>query len=583
MRTLLEALRDSARHTNKGITFVRSDGKENALSYREVWAETRRRAVWFSEHGIRKGDRVVLTLPEADDFVLCFFGVMAAGAVPVPLYPPLTLARLEAYVSNVCRVIQKCGAKLLVTSHGRLFLGDESHGADLPSGVSVVAPEALRNARDVELAVDVAPDDLAFLQFTSGSTSQPKGVMVSHGALAANAHAIMFDGLAADPSTDRGVSWLPLYHDMGLIGFVIAPIFAEVPVVLLPTTSFIRRPSSWLEAIHRHRGTITFAPNFAFALCVQGITPKQMQDWDLSSLRAVGCGAEPIDGKTLRAFLDKFGAVGLRAEAMLPAYGLAESTLAVTFSELEQPLISDRIDPHELVRGRALPAANGHAVEIVSCGKAFPHHRVQVVDDHGQQLPERQVGEIVVEGPSLASGYFGEESASRGAFRGGRLFTGDLGYMASGRLFVCGRKKDLIILRGRNYFPQDLEKIISEVEGIRAAQVAVFTRGRGNGAAEVGLGDELLVAVAEVQSSQLEAEPLRRAVVAAVFEQTGLRVDEVHFLRRGELPKTSSGKVRRGETRARLLAGTLARTAMACAEGAVQPPKPMAGFNESEE
>jgi fatty-acyl-CoA synthase len=495
---------------------------------------------------------VVLTLSEGDDFVLAFFGVIAAGAVPVPLYPPATMSRLDAYFANLARVIASSGAKLLITSRRSAPEGPASPLADIPT----VRPEELAEAPTAEVMVEVGPDDLAFLQFTSGSTSLPKGVMVTHRSLAANAQAIMFDGLAADPARDKGVSWLPLYHDMGLIGFVIAPIFAEVPVVLLPTTSFVRRPSSWLDAVHRHRGTITFAPNFAFSLCVQGISEKQMAGWDLSCLRALGCGAEPIDAATLRAFLDKFESVGMKQQAILPAYGLAEATLAVTFGDLAEPLTTDVADPHELVRGRATPAQNGHSVEIVSCGRAFPHHRVEIVDEQGRSLPERNVGEIVVEGPSLAVGYFGDDSATRATFRQGRLFTGDLGYLVDGRLFVCGRKKDVIILRGRNYFPQDFERIISAVDGVRQAQVAVFTRSR-TSHGTVRLADELLVAVAEVNNSQVAREPLRKAVVSAVYEQTGLKVDEVHFLRRGELPKTSSGKVRRRETRARLEAGTL--------------------------
>jgi fatty-acyl-CoA synthase len=409
--------------------------------------------------------------------------------------------------------------------------------------------------------VSVDGDDLAFLQFTSGSTSSPKGVMVTHQNLAANAHAIMFDGLKSDPDRDKGVSWLPLYHDMGLIGFVIAPIFAEVPVVLLPTTSFVRRPSSWLDAVSRHRGTITFAPNFAYALAVQGISARQMEGWDLSCVRALGCGAEPIDAQTVSAFMDKFAAVGLRSTAVLPSYGLAEATLAVTFSELDEPLRTDHVEPHELLKGRATRASNGHSVQIVSCGKPFPAHRVEVVDDQGAVLAEREVGEIVVAGPSVAKGYFGDDAATHATFRNGRLFTGDLGYFAEGHLYVCGRSKDLIILRGRNYFPQDIEKIISEIEGIRTSQVAVFTCPRPNGAiaAATGMagGDERLVAVAEVSKSQFAEDSVRKAIVAAVHEQIGLRVDEIHFLRRGGLPKTSSGKVRRRETRARLQAGTL--------------------------
>jgi len=579
MRTLIDALREVAKHTEKGITFVRSDGREQTLSYRQVWDEARQRAHFLQERGIRKGDRVVLTLPEPDDFVLTFFGAMAAGAVPVPLYPPQTMARLDAYLANLSRIIEVAGAKLIVTGNRPLSIVEDVATSAQQNGAAHATRAffALPSVRADEIAhapavsgdttVSVGGDDLAFLQFTSGSTQAPKGVMVTHKNLAANAHAIMFDGLRSDPDRDKGVSWLPLYHDMGLIGFVIAPIFAEVPVVLLPTTSFVRRPSSWLDAVNRHRGTITFAPNFAYALAVQGISARQMEGWDLSCVRALGCGAEPIDAATVRAFMDKFEPVGLKRTSILPSYGLAEATLAVTFSDLDEPLQTDQIDPQPLMAGRASIATNGHSMEIVSVGRPFPSHRVEILDEKGDVLPERHVGEIVVEGPSVAKGYFGDEAMTSLAFRNGKLFTGDLGYFADGKLHVCGRSKDIIILRGRNYYPQDIEKIISEVEGVRTSQVAVFTcprphngngKGNGNGHAHASASDERLVAVAEVSKIQFAEEAVRQAIVAAVHQQMGLRVDEVHFLRRGALPKTSSGKVRRRETRERLQAGTLA-------------------------
>ena len=565
MRTLIDALRESATITDKGITFVRSDGSERALSYAEVWNEACRRAQFFADQGIDKGDRVVLTVPEPDDFVLTFFGALTAGAVPVPLYPPQTLARLDAYVGNLSRIVEVAQAKMLVT--GNRALWPESGPPD-----DAHALRAMKTLRAEQMAgaptgatdpgALVAPDDLAFLQFTSGSTSSPKGVMVTHRNLAANSHAIMFDGLRSDPARDRGVSWLPLYHDMGLIGFVIAPIFAKVPVVLLPTTSFVRRPSSWLDAVNRYRGTITFAPNFAYALAVQSISTRQMDGWDLSCVRALGCGAEPIDAETVRGFMDKFGPVGLKPTAILPSYGLAEATLAVTFSSLDESLQTDAVEPQALLKGRAVQATNGHAVELVSCGRPFPSHRVEVIDENGDALGERQIGEITVRGPSVAKGYFRDDAATSATFRNGRLLTGDLGYFADGHLYVCGRSKDLIILRGRNYFPQDIEKIISDIEGVRTSQVAVFTCARqSNGdlhaSLELPSSDERLVAVAEVSKSQFAQDAMRRAIVSAVQERMGLKVDEVHFLRRGELPKTSSGKVRRRETRARLVAGTL--------------------------
>jgi fatty-acyl-CoA synthase len=566
MQTLINALRKNAEHTVKGITFVRSDGREEAYSYRQIWQRTNERANFLRERGIKKGDRILLALPEPEDFVLSFYGAIAIGAVPVPLYPPQTLARLDSYIANLSRIVEVSEAKLIVTGTKPLpDLDVDISDAfkSLFSLPSVRAEEiAAAPATTAEIDVDLKADDLAFLQFTSGSTSSPKGVMVTHGSLEANARAIMFDGLKSDKDRDRGVSWLPLYHDMGLIGFVIAPLFAEVPVVLLNPMTFVRRPSSWLEAIHKYRGTITFAPNFAFRLAVQKTSQKQVEEWDLSCMRALGCGAEPIDAGTVRAFMDKFEPAKLSPKAIMPSYGMAEATLAITFADLDEPLTTDMVDPDALLRGRADKATNGHSAEIVSCGRPFPGHRIDIVDESGKSLPERSIGEIVIEGPSLARGYFGDEAATKASFRNGRLFSGDLGYLADGRLYVCGRSKDLIILRGRNYFPQDIEKIVSEVEGVRASQVAVFTRPR---EANVQIsGDEALVAVAEITEMERgQHDNVRRAIVTAVHQQMGLRVDEVHLLRRGSLPRTSSGKVRRRETRARLEAGTLSLAGMA--------------------
>ncbi|MET0593398.1 MAG: AMP-binding protein, partial [Polyangiaceae bacterium] len=327
MHTLINALRKNAEHTQKGITFVRSDGREEAFSYRQIWERSHARACFLKERGIRKGDRVVLALPEPDDFVLTFFGALVAGAVPVPVYPPQTLARLDAYLANLSRIVEVSGTKLIVNGFKSVMADIEVPEAAraLFALPSVGADEIAAPAYTGELNLDIGPDDLAFLQFTSGSTSSPKGVMVSHGNLAANAKAIMFDGLRADGNRDKGVSWLPLYHDMGLIGFVIAPLYALVQVMFLPTMAFIRRPALWLDSIHRYRASITFAPNFAFALATRAVTESQAAAWDLSCMRALGCGAEPIQADVLRAFMARFEPNGLRPESILPSYGMAEA------------------------------------------------------------------------------------------------------------------------------------------------------------------------------------------------------------------------------------------------------------------
>jgi fatty-acyl-CoA synthase len=542
MRTFIDVLRDNAVHADRAVTFVRAGGEERVVGFPELWLEARRRAHALLALGLCRGDRVALVLPEPDEFVLTFMGALTAGLVAVPIYPPQTLAKMEAYGDTVRHVLEASGARVLVTSDAlrpliaEHLVGDEGH-------TRIVVERDAREAAGFggQAPEPVSLDDLAFLQFTSGSTSRPKGVMVTHRNLSVNSHAIMFDGLRSTPE-DRGVSWLPLYHDMGLIGVVVAPLYALVQVMFLPTMAFIRRPSLWLDAIHRFRGTITFAPNFAYALATRAVTEGQARAWDLSSMRALGCGAEPIQPDVLRAFLGRFAKQGLRPESILPSYGMAEATLAITFADIDAPLTTDRVDVDAMRAGRAEPVQGGDAMELVSCGRPFPGHEIAITGPDGAPLGEREVGEIRLRGPSVTAGYFGDAEATEETFGGGWLRTGDLGYRAGGELFICGRAKDLIILNGKNHYPQDIERVVSRIDGIRDGQCVAFSRLDATGA-------EIAVVVAE---SRKNTEGLAAAIVAQVRAELGLTVTEVHFIRRGTLPKTSSGKVRRRECRRRL-------------------------------
>jgi fatty-acyl-CoA synthase len=369
----------------------------------------------------------------------------------------------------------------------------------------------------------------------------------------------MFDGLRSTPA-DKGVSWLPLYHDMGLIGFVIAPLYALVQVMFLPTMAFIRRPSLWLDAIHRFRATITFAPNFAYALATRAVTESQSTAWDLSCMRALGCGAEPIQADVLRAFLDRFAPQGLRSESILPSYGMAEATLAITFHDVTAPLASDRVDLEAMRAGKAMPATSG-GMEFVSCGKPFPGHDIAIVsmDPVGtppgaRRLGEREVGEIWLSGPSVTAGYFGDPTATAETFveaDGKRwLRTGDLGYTAGGNLHICGRSKDLIILNGKNYYPQDIERVASKVDGIRDGQCVAFSRLDASGA-------EQAIVVAESRKRASASPAIIAAIIQLVRAELGVTLAEVYLIKRGTLPKTSSGKVRRREAKRRLEVGEL--------------------------
>jgi fatty-acyl-CoA synthase len=550
LQTLIEALAFASRQTERGHTFVRADGTERHVPFQQLFQEVREVAGGLKQMGLKRGERLALVVPDPEQFVVTFLGAMAGGFVPVPVYPPASMTKLESYGTTLGHILKAAGAKVLIAPRAQREM--------LTGLIAQACPEVQTlDAEDVPrgVAMDeaVRPDEIALLQFTSGSTSAPKGVTITHGQLAANCKAIMVDGLKSNGDVDRGVSWLPMYHDMGLIGFVCAPLFTEVPVVFLPTTAFVRRPSIWLQTIHKYRGTITFAPNFAFALATRSIQDRHMEGWDLSCLRVLGCGAEPIQPEVMRSFCDKFARVGFNQRSLMPAYGMAEATLAISFATLDRPLLTERVDATALSRGRAVLATNGHnAVELVGCGRPLAGMEVAVRDELGQPVADRCVGEVFVRGPSVARDYFGMPEVSAATFmEGGWLRTGDLGYTHQGEVYISGRKKDVLIIHGRNYYPQDMEALAVQVDGLRDAQAAVFTKPFGSN------GQQRLVMVAETSRLVSQHESIKQALKKIVYEQVGLVLDEIVLIRRGTLPKTSSGKVRRNETRIRWEAGTL--------------------------
>ncbi len=321
---------------------------------------------------------------------------------------------------------------------------------------------------------------MAFIQFTSGSTSRPKGVTLTHANLAANIKCIMNDGLRIRPE-DVAISWLPLYHDMGLIGFVLAPLYHCVPVIYLPPLLFLKRPVTWFQAFTRHQAHIAYAPNFGYALCVKRIKAADLEGLDLSTWRVAGCGAEPIRPETLEAFADAFSRIGFRKEALYPSYGMAESALAVAFTELDEGMKAIGVDgPTLWAKGEAklVPEDHENVVRLVSCGREFPDHKIRIFDPDDtaseHPLPERRVGEIRIAGPSVMSGYWEDAERTRETFAGGFLKTGDLGFLSDGHVFVCGRSKEVVIVNGRNYYPQDMEWEAGKVDGVRRGNVVAF-------------------------------------------------------------------------------------------------------------
>jgi len=574
--TFAHALEDAAKaDPTLGFRFVSDDGvpgfsgkstSEASFSYTALERASARYGGALQALGLRKGDRVALVLPAAEDFVLCFFGAMRAGIVPVPIYPPLGLGQLQGYLDNTRHIVAKSGARALVTTAAiKRLLGTVQ--ASAPALEQVVAVEGIRESMENLQPVKLEGSDIAFLQFTSGSTSRPKGVSLTHANLMANVKCITHDGLHMTEG-DVGVSWLPLYHDMGLIGFVLAPILQRTPIVFLPPLLFLKRPIAWLQTITRHKGTVSFGPNFAYALAVKRIRERELEGIDLSSWRVAGCGAEPIRPETLESFASTFAKAGFSAKALLPAYGMAESSLAISFTELGEGMKTLSVDGDVLwAENLARPVADDDpkAVRLVSCGKKFDAHDIAIFDpddaESKEPLYEGRVGELRLRGPSIMTGYWDDAERTKDAFAGGWLRTGDLGLLHEGRVYICGRSKEVIIVNGRNYYPQDIEWEASKVDGVRKGNVIAF------GARDAIERDRERVVVAfeatdapkglDPKALAAHHQPLVSAVRKAVLDGMNLSLDDVVPLAPGVLPKTSSGKLQRAKTRELYEAGDL--------------------------
>lgn len=551
--TVLHAFIHAGRHAGgRGITLVPEDEQapEEFRSYRELVLDAQHIAGRLAAEGVGAGDPVLIVLPTSFEFVATFFAVQLLGAVPVPSYPPALLERAEVALDRLAHVARHAGARWCVTNRKlRPLLGEICLRA--PTVRDLLSTERLLSSgRSGRFPARARGDDPAFIQYTSGSTGHPKGVLLSHRNLVANVHAI---GQALRINhRDVGVSWLPLYHDMGLIGVLLFCVYWKLPLVLMAPTTFLMKPARWLWAIHRHGGTLSPAPNFAFARCVRRVTAAEREGLDLSSWRLALNGAEPVNLHTVREFVRVFGPHGFSERTMLPVYGLAESSLAVTFTLPEDPLRYEVVDRARLAEGYAELSDGPGSLSVVSVGKPVPGHEVLVVGERGELLPEREVGHIVVRGPSVMQGYFRDPDATAAVLRDGWLWTGDLGYFSGGDLYVTGRVKDLIIIRGRNFYAEDLEQHAERVEGIRAGCTVAF------GVYDEERAADLVVLVCETRSTDPdERQRLAAAVMDRVQQACGLSVDEVVLVEPGTLPKTSSGKRQRALTRDLYLRGEL--------------------------
>ena len=543
-RTLLEVL-DIHCQTNPNwpcIQFYQDDGNGQIITYADLDHQSSLIASYFMREGLEREEPVIIMLPTGPDYFYVFWGILKAGGIPVPIYPPARPSQIEDHLRRHVGILVNCRAGYLVTVPEGIKFSKllKSHS---PCLRTIATPDEMKiNVPGVQ-RVMVEPSQTAFLQYTSGSTGQPKGVILSHSNLLHNIRA-MGEALKVS-SRDTFISWLPLYHDMGLIGAWFGTLYYGAQLVVMPPLSFLSRPERWLWAIHRHRATMTAAPNFAFEIALRKINEKDITGLDLSSLRLCCNGAEPISARTLREFSNRFSAYGFRSNVLMPVYGLAENSLAVTFPPLGRAVKIDKIDSATLQEtGEARISDRPDALEIVGLGIPLCENELRIVDENGHELPERVEGRLQFRGPSATQGYFHNPEKTAELLHDGWLDSGDLAYLADGELYITGRTKDIVIRAGRKTHPFEIEDAVARLDGIHRGGVAVF------GVYDETAGTERLVILAETTVLDADQrENLRNQINAVITDHTGSPPDDVALAPLHTILKTSSGKIRRSACR----------------------------------
>jgi fatty-acyl-CoA synthase len=547
--TLTEAL-DFAAKGETGINLYSLRGElVEALPYAKLREDALVLARRLLAAGAKTGDSVALLAETDGDFVRAFFACQYAGLLPAPLALPTPLGGREAYIEQIKNLANSAQARILIGPVGlkdwvaeigqRAGLDFAGVLADLPEDGGATLPT-------------ISPDDPCYLQFSSGSTRTPTGVLVRHRALMANCVAITRDGLQVKPE-DRAISWLPLYHDMGLIGFLLSPLSCQMSVDLLPTGAFVRRPLLWIDLIGRNRATIAYSPTFGYELCARRVQGQPLDAYDLAHWRSAGLGGDMIRMPPLKAFVEAFGPAGFSDKAFVASYGMAEATLALSMAPLGKGLRAETLDVERLERDAvavAAPEGSERARDFARCGPALPEHFLEVRGEDGQVLPERGVGRIFAKGPSVMSGYFANpEESARVLSADGWLDTGDIGFIIEGEIVITGRAKDLIILNGRNIWPQDLEWTADhEIEGLRSGDVCAF-------AIPAEPEDQIVVLVQARGGDADSRAALVESVTTLLRTRHGVDA-KVKLVGAHALPQTSSGKLSRSKARTAYLAGT---------------------------
>ncbi len=546
---------DYAAGSDAGYRFYSSRGAlQSALSYSDLRTRAKSVARKLATLGLRVGDRLGIVAETGPDFMAVFFGCQYAGVIPCPMPYSMYIGGKDAYISRVRGMLSAAKANAVVTT---VELEDQIRaGATGTKCTQIISHAMLESTPESDANIRAfGPDDVAYIQYSSGSTSEPKGVLISQRAIMANANGILRDGLKIT-STDRAFSWLPLYHDMGLVGFCLAPMLSQVSVDFISTSAFARRPALWLKLMSELGTTVSYAPTFGYDLAAKRIN-GDASSLDLSALRIAGIGGDMVRPDVLNHFAKTLQVAGFRANAFLPSYGMAESTLAVSFAQIGEPIRVDTIAREEMKsKNIAVPAKVSSEASksrsFVICGRALDGHSIEVRNEQGQVLKHREIGKIFVSGPSIMSGYYGRAEETETAIGPDSfLDTGDMGYLLGDELVITGRAKDLILHNGRNVWPQDLEWVAEKISPLKSGDVAAF-------AVEGEDGDDEVVVLVECRLTGAdERGAIRRDVGKVVHQSAGVDCKIVLVPPRS-LQFTSSGKLSRAGTRQKYLSGEIA-------------------------
>ncbi|MCP4474025.1 MAG: AMP-binding protein [Gammaproteobacteria bacterium] len=555
--TLTELLSEYATLNPKHPHIYLQDGEgfEQTITYGQLFQAAKRISNGLIKLGIKPLETVALMLLTSEDFFFTFFGILYAGAIPVPIYPPFRPDQIEEYIKREAKILNNAQARVLVTFPKAKGFLSHSLSSFIPSLMTVSTIDDLIKSSAELPDIAIERDQAALIQYTSGSTGDPKGVLLTHDNLLSNIKAYG-QALAINP-TDVVVSWLPLYHDMGLIGSWLGSLYHGIPLTILSPITFLIRPERWLWAIHYHRATISASPNFGYELCVNKIEPKLLEGLDLSCWRIAANGAETIYPKTIEKFYNRFAQYGFKTQTILPVYGLAESSVGLAISSLNREPRIDRVERKIFdVEQRAVASKkegkNYH--EFVSCGVTLPNHKVRIVSDTGAPLTDRHVGQLQFKGPSTMQGYYRNIKATQAICHDGWWDSGDYAYIAEEEIFIVGRKKDIIIKAGRNLYPQEAEEITTQIPGIRKGCVAAF------GINHVKHGTEKFIIVAETkEKNRKEKDRILALVTEKISIELGIPPDHVVLVPPKTIPKTSSGKLRRSSCKKFYLNGTLVK------------------------